>query len=199
MEFRDALRHRRMVRNFTTDPIGSDSLDRILDAGRRAPSAGFAQGTEFLVLEGRTDVERFWSCTFDPARRSSFRWQGLFQAPVVVVPFANADAYLARYREPDKAPTGLGEGEDSWPIPFWLTDAAMSVENMLLAAVDEGLGALFFGIFAGEEQLRREFDVPASYRALGAVAVGHPAPDEPSRSIARGRKPADEVIHRNRW
>jgi nitroreductase len=199
MELSEVVRRRRMTRAFTDAPVASDVLDRLLDAGRRAPTAGFSQGVEVLVLEGPTQTERFWSCTFDAATRETFRWQGLFRAPVLVVPFASAEAYLRRYAESDKATTGLGEGVERWPVPFWLTDAAMAAENILLAAVDERLGALFFGIFSGEEALRAEFGVPEAYRPIGAIALGHPAPDEPGRSAGRPRKALAEFVHRGSW
>jgi nitroreductase len=199
MELRDVVRRRRMVRNFTADPVSPDVLARVLDAARRAPSAGFAQGLDLLVLEGREQTERFWSCTFTPEARAGFRWQGLFAAPVIVVPFASAETYVARYAEADKAATGLGEGADRWPVPFWLTDAAMAVENLLLAVVDEGLGALYFGIFSGEPELRSAFGVPDAHQPVGAVALGHPAPDEPGRSSSRPRRPLDAVVHRGTW
>jgi nitroreductase len=188
-----------MVRNFTSDPIPPGTLDRVLDAARRAPSAGFAQGLDLLVLEGAEQTERFWSCTFSPEGRAGFRWQGLFAAPVVVVPYASAEAYVARYAEPDKVATGLGDGPDRWPVPYWLTDAAMAVENLLLAAVDEGLGALFFGIFSGEAALRSAFGVPEGHQAVGAIALGHPAPDEPGRSSSRPRRDLDAIVHRGAW
>jgi nitroreductase len=188
-----------MVRAYTDDPVAPDALDRILDAARRAPSAGNSQGVDLVVLEGAEQTERFWACTFEPEARASFRYQGLFAAPVVIVPYAHAAAYLDRYREPDKAATGLGAGEDRWPIPYWLTDAAMAIENLLLATVDEGLGALFFGIFRGEDALAAELGVPEGRRALGAVTLGHPASDEPGRSSTRPRRPLEAVVHRGRW
>jgi nitroreductase len=199
MQFTDVLRRRRMVRNFRPDPVDPAALQRILDAARRAPSAGFAQGVDLLVLEGADQTERFWACTFTPEARARFRWPGLFAAPVIVVPFSHAATYLARYAEPDKATTGLGASEERWPVPFWLTDAAMAAENVLLAVVDEGLGALFFGIFSDVSELRAAFGVPDGYVPLGAIALGHPEPDEPSRSLARGRRPRDEVVHRGTW
>jgi nitroreductase len=199
VEFSDVVRRRRMVRNFRDEPVDLEVLDRILGAGARGPSAGFSQGIEHLVLVGAPETERFWGCTFAPDDRAAFRWQGLFRAPVIVVPFAHAATYLARYSEPDKARTGLGESADRWPVPFWLTDAAMAAENILLAVVDEGLGALFFGIFADVDALRAEFGVPDGYEPIGAIAIGHPATDEPGQSAGGARGPADDIIHRGAW
>ena len=193
------LRRRRMVRAYRADPVDPAELERVLDAARRAPSAGSAQPLDLLVLEGRAQTERYWALTFpDPAARAGFRWQGLFAAPVLVVPVVDPGAYASRYGEPDKAATGLGE-LDAWPVPYWWVDGGAAVENLLLAAVDEGLGALLFGLFASEAAVLASFGVPPGRRALGTVALGHPAPDEPGRSSTRPRRPLAEVVHRGRW
>ena len=188
-----------MVRNYTSEPVDPAALDRILAAGRRAPSAGNTQGTELVVLVGAAETARYWDRTLPADRRPSFRWPGLLAAPVLIIPCAHAEAYVERYAEADKARPGLGEGVDGWPVPYWHVDAGMACMAMLLAVVDEGLGALFFGVFEHEAAVREELGIPAGYQPVGAIAVGHPAPDEPGRSAARGRRPADEVIHRGRW
>src|SRR5207244_4639609 len=103
LEFQDVVRGRRMVRSFEDRPLPRDVVERILANAQRAPSAGFSQGWAFVVLEGREQTARFWSATFaDDAARAAFRWQGLFRAPLVVVPLAHKQAYLDRYAEPDK-------------------------------------------------------------------------------------------------
>ena len=71
--------------------------------------------------------------------------------------------------------------------------------SILLSAVDEGLGALFFGIFEGLPALREAFGIPEEFRPIGAVALGWPAPDEPSPSLRRGRRPSEDVIRRGHW
>lgn len=197
MELGEAVRRRRMVRNFEDRPVPADALGRILDHARRAPSAGHTQGSAFLVLEGPDDVGRFWDCTFPTGRRAGFRWPGLFRAPVVILPCASKDAYLDRYAEPDKG--WADRDEARWPVPYWDIDCGMATMAVLLTAVDEGLGALFFGIFEGLADLRAAFGIPDGYHPIGAVALGWPAPDEPSPSLRRGRRPEDEVIHRGHW
>jgi nitroreductase len=197
MELREAIRRRRMVRNFEDRPVPVEALERILDHARRAPSAGHTQGSAFLVLEGPEQVGRFWDCTFPAERRAGFRWPGLFRAPVVILPCASKDTYLDRYAEPDKG--WADRDEARWPVPYWDVDCGFATMAMLLTAVDEGLGALFFGIFDGMDALRAEFGIPADFHPIGAVALGRPAPDEPSPSLRRGRRPTDEVIHRGHW
>ena len=96
-------------------------------------------------------------------------------APVIALPFADSKAYTDRYGEPDKVQTGLGAGPDAWPVPYWTIDASMSVMTMLLAAEDVGLGALFFGVFRGERELRQRLGIPPGLELLGAMAIGHRA------------------------
>ena len=197
MELGEAIRRRRMVRNFEDRPVPAEALDRILDHARRAPSAGHTQGYAFLVLEGPEQVGRFWDCTFPEQRRAEFRWSGLFRAPVIIVPCASKEAYLDRYAEPDKGWTDRDEAR--WPVPYWDIDCGMATMTILLTAVDEGLGALFFGIFEGVAALREAFGIPDAFHPIGAVALGWPAPDEPSPSLRRGRRPSEDVIRRAHW
>lgn len=199
MEFSEVIRRRRMVRTFDGRPIEPAVLDEVLAAANRGPSAGFTQGTEFLVLDGPEQTEQFWSHTLPVSERAAFRWQGLLKAPVLVLPLASRHAYVDRYREADKVASAL-QDEDAWPVPYWDVDCAMASMLLLLAAVDAGLGALFFAIFRGERELLADLDVPSGFRPIGAVALGHPAgADQPSASVARGRRPLDEVVHRGRW
>jgi nitroreductase len=196
VEFQDVVRRRRMVRNFADRPLPPEVRDRILDNAIRAPSAGFSQGWAFLVFEGAEDTEAFWAATFPGDRREAFRWQGLFNAPLIVVPLSSMDAYLDRYAEPDKGWADRDPGR--WPVPYWHIDTGFAALLMLLTAVDAGLGALFFGIFR-PAQFREAFGVPDSYEPIGAIAIGYPVPDETSPSLARGRKPLDDVVHVGRW
>lgn len=186
-----------MVRSYLRTPVDSHILDELLLLALRSPSAGFSQGTHFLVLTDKA-VNRFWSITLPEAERPAFPWPGLLDAPVIVVPLADEAAYRERYSEADKAHTGLGGGD--WPVPYWQIDTAMATMTLLHAAVDAGLGALFFGVFHGENEVLAEFGVPASVRPIGAVAIGHRANDDrPSGSLGRGRRDFDEVVHRGRW
>ena len=201
-EFADVVRRRRMTRAFDSRPVDPDDLDRLVDLASRAPSAGKAQGWHLLVLEG-ADTALFWDATLPPVRRDSFRYQKLLSAPVIALPFADAKAYTDRYAQPDKIQTGLGAGPEAWPVPYWTIDASMSVMTLLLAAEDAGLGALFFGVFRGERELRQRLGVPPGLELLGALAIGYPggpADDTgPGRSAGRRRRPPSEIIHRGRW
>jgi nitroreductase len=199
VEFDDVVRHRKMVRNFTDAAVDPAALDRILDAARRAPSAGFTQGWGFLVLTTPEDTTRFWDSTFSDDTRPKFRWQGVFNAPVIVVPCSNESAYLDRYAEADK---GWSDRDPRrWPVPFWHIDTGFASMQILNAVVNEGLGALFFGIFGEHiDAVRAAFGIPEAFTPIGAIAIGHPEHhDEPSLSLRRGRKPRDDVVFFSRW
>ncbi|MCU1346855.1 MAG: putative oxidoreductase, partial [Acidimicrobiia bacterium] len=87
MDFWDVVRARRMVRAFDPRPVDPAVIDQVIDAGRRAPSAGNSQGWSFLVLEGEA-TSRFWDVTLPGDQRGGFRWQKLLDAPVIVLPLA---------------------------------------------------------------------------------------------------------------
>ena len=190
-----------MTRAFDRDrPVAREMLERLVDLAARAPSAGKAQGWHLVVLEGQ-DTARFWDVTLPPAERASFGWPGLLDAPVIVLPLADPGAYVARYAEPDKAATGLGDSPAAWPVPYWTVDTAFAAMTLLLAAEDEGLGALFFGVFQGEPELRADLGIPEDLAVLGVIALGWPSaePSRPGTSASRRRRGAAEIIHRSRW
>ncbi len=198
MEFRQVIRRRRMVRDYEQRELDIQVVRRVREAGLRAPSAGFTQGWAFLVCDTPQTVGRFWAAATPPSAGTD-RWsEGMRRAPVVVVALSSKQAYLDRYARADKS--GAARGEAAWPVPYWDVDTGMAALLMLLSAVDEGLAACFFGV-PGErvDDLRGEFGIPATYRPVGAVTLGHPAADDPGRSPRRGRKGVDDVVHHGRW
>jgi nitroreductase len=174
-------------------------IDAVIDIGRRAPSAGFSQGLEVLVLDRPETVSAFWEITRDP----EFGWdlEDIAAGPtVLMIPLPDPARYVARYSEPDKIGFGMDDAVN-WPVPFWDVDAAMASMLMLLAAVDEGLGGWFFGITHGERELLDRFGVPGHLRPIGYLGLGYRAPDEAPKGsgASRARRPLQEQIHRNAW
>ena len=184
-----------MVRAFQDRPLASETVERILDNAVHAPSAGFSQGWAFLALEDADDRSRFWAAidTGDNAR------PGVTNAALIVVCLSHKDAYLDRYARPDKGWTDRDERR--WPAPYWDIDTGFAALLMLLTAVDEGLGGLFFGIVPEKiDGFRAAFGVPAEFNPIGAVAVGYAdASDRPSPSLKLGRRPLEEVVHRGQF
>lgn len=199
MEFQDLVRRRRMVRDFSDEPVSRQLLEQLVANATRIPSAGYSQGVGFVVLTDPGQRRMFWETTSGPEWRGESESESLTRAPVVIVPLSNKQAYLDRYALPDKAHTPLSR-EECWPAPYWDIDAGFGVMMILLTAVDLGLGALFFAIFEGHEALMDALGVPAGYRPIGAIAVGHPTAGERSTpELATGRRPIDELVRWERW
>ena len=192
-----------MTRSFLPTPVAAAVVDRILDAGRRAPTAGFTQGVHLIVLEGPSQTARLWDVTLPRGeRRERFRWPGLLDAPVLVIPVSDPGAYVRRYAEPDKVDRGLGGSPEEWPVPYWTVDAAFAAMALQYAAVAEGVGVLFFGIPGPWGPVLGTLGVPEGFEAIGAVAIGEPARDDgaPTGSpTRRTRREADELVHRGGW
>ena len=204
MEFADVVRRRRMVRDYDPDrPVPPELRERLLEHAIRAPSAGFSQGWAFLVLETAEERDRFWTATAPSPAHPGGTPDGwltrMRRAPLLVVPLSHKAAYLERYAEPDKGWTDRDEAR--WPVPYWDVDAGMAALLMLLTAVDEGLGACFFGVPSERvDALRTAFGVPDTHRPVGVVSVGYPGTaDRRSPSLRRGRRGVDEVVHRGHW
>jgi nitroreductase len=201
VELRDIVRKRRMVHQFTREPVADETLLRILEVARHAPSAGFSQGFRLVVLDDPGRVEWFWRVTTPPDELEELDERIATGPPVVVLPFTSKAAYLDRYSAPDKAGFGL-QSEEAWPVPFWHVDAGMAIMLILLAAVDEGLGGWYFGIVHGESDLLPELGIPDQYALLGAVAIGHRAPDDVrtrGSAFSRHRISVDELVRRSHW
>ncbi|HBO54625.1 MAG TPA: nitroreductase [Janibacter terrae] len=203
MELTDAIRRRRMVRSFDpTRGVRPEVVDRMLRHAVRAPSAGFSQGWDFVVLEDEQDRALFWRTTTDAAGEPD-RWlRGVSQAPVLVLCCSDPQAYLTRYAEPDKG--WLDRDPARWPVPYWDVDNGMAAMLMLLTAVDEGLGALYFGVPPEhQDAVKAAFSLPPDRRVVGVVAVGHPAADPGTAArgsaVSRRRRPLAEVAHRGRF
>jgi nitroreductase len=199
MEFGEVVRRRRMVRDYDPSrPVPAEMVERLLEHAIRAPSAGFSQGWAFLVLTEPDDRALFWSVTTTADAPDGWLTR-MSRAPLLVVVLSSKDAYLDRYAEPDKGWTDKDDAR--WPVPYWDVDAGMAALLMLLTAVDEGLGACFFGVPADRvDALRAAFGVPATHRPVGVVSVGYPGgEDRRSPSLRRGRRGVEEVAHRGRW
>ena len=195
MEFKDVVARRRMVRNYADAAVDEAAVARIVEAARRAPSAGFSQGQRFIVvtdasvraaIAAAADEPEYVADGFDP-------W--ISSAPVHVVVCVREDDYHERYREPDKLSDGA---EIEWPVPYWWVDAGAALMLILLAAVDEGLAAGFVG-FHALPTIKQLLGIPDDVTPIGVVTIGHPAPDRRSGSLKRGRKSTDEVVYADRW
>ncbi len=198
-----------MVRAFEPTPVPLPALRRALRRAARAPSAGFTQGWDFIVLTEEADRAAFWAASTPEAAASRpDRWlRGVRSAPCLVVVCSDPQAYVDRYAQPDKADRAPGRDAGSWPVPYWDVDAGMAALLMLLSGVDDGLGGLFFGVPGGlHGRVRAAMGIPAGRRIVGVVALGFPDPAagagaaRESRSRHRPeRRPLADVVHAGRF
>lgn len=196
MEFSEVVARRRMVRHHQPEPVEHATLERIAQVGLSAPSAGNSQGQSIVVV---TDPERRTRIA-DLAGEPEYVARGfepwLSTAPAHLIVCVSKDRYLERYDAPDK--DDAADPATAWEIPYWWIDAGATFMGVLLAAVAEGLSAGFLGAHA-VPGLAGALDLPADQTPIGVITVGRPAPDRRSASLDRGRRPAGEVLHWQRW
>ena len=99
------------------------------------------------------------------------------------IPCVSEAIYHRRYQEPDKVqPDGT---EIDWPIPYWWVDIGATMQNVMLAAVDDGLGCGFVGT-EDWGPIRAQLGIPGEFTPIGVMPVGRPLPDVRSPSLKRG-------------
>jgi FMN reductase [NAD(P)H] len=188
-----------MVRSYTDEPVDREAVERIVARGRKAPSGGFSQGVRMVVVTHQEMRRKIAELADEPyyVERGLEPW--ISRAPVHVVVAMREDDYHDRYRRPDKLPEDGSEIE--WRVPWWWVDAGKSVMLLLLAAVDEGLGAGLFGLVGdANDGLRELLGMPADLEIVGVVTIGHAAPAPVQGSRAKFTwKPLDEVVRWERW
>ena len=171
METWDALRARRNVRQFTEQPVPEEALDRILEAGRRAPSAGNWQPWDFVLVTDRAQLVELAKV-----------WQGAWHV-------AGAAAAIAIV-----AP----EPKDEQQSALLQYDLGQATYAMAVAAADLGVGT---GHAAATDagHARGVLGFPDGHFLAYVLSVGYPA-DKPLVVLERlNRRPFDEVVHRGRW
>ncbi|WP_424357443.1 nitroreductase family protein [Methanocella sp. MCL-LM] len=171
MEVSEAIGSRRSIRRYKNDSIPPEFVDKILQAGQLAPSAGNLQGREFIVVQDSTTKDRL----SDAALKQRF----VRDAPVCIVVCTNLPRTKNKY----------GSRADL----YVLQDTAASVMNMMLQAVDLGLGTCWVGAFE-ENRVSEILKLPQGIRPVAIIPVGVPdeVPDMPERLGA-------EIVHYDRW
>jgi len=195
MEFVDVVMKRRAVRRFEEGGVARDAIERIARLAQRVPSGGFSQGQRLVVVtdqERRREVaaacgEEFYVDVFGP-------W--ISECAAQFVPCVSEEIYHRRYQEPDK----LDEdgNEIDWPIPYWWVDIGGTMQNIWLAAVNEGLGCGFVGT-DDLDRLREVLGIPAEFMPIGVMPVGRSLPDIRSPSLKRGWVPFEQFARWERW
>ena len=172
MELTEAIKRRRSVRRFKSDPIDDKIIKKIIELGNLAPSAGNLQPRDFIVVKDKE--VRF--ALAQAALNQTF----VYDAPVVIVVCANFDrtaSYGSRGKE-----------------LYCIQDSAAATENMLLAIVDFGLASCWVGAF-NEKKVSQVLNLPAHVRPVALLPIGYP--QEEIKSTYRIN--LEELIHYNRW
>lgn len=195
MEFVDVVMKRRAVRRFEEGGVGREVIERIARLAQRTPSAGFSQGQRLIVVtspERRREVARI--CGEEAYEDLEFGpW--ISECAAQFIPCVSEAIYHRRYQEPDKT---LEDGSEiEWPVPFWWVDVGATMQNIMLAAVNEGLGCGFVG--PDIEPLRAYLGIPDELVPIGVMPVGRPLPDVRSPSLKRGWVPFVEFARWERW
>jgi FMN reductase [NAD(P)H] len=192
MELREVLRRRRMHRSFLPDAIPPEQIEQIAGVIRKAPSGGFSQGGSIIVV------------TDEDAKRElieRFEMAGTYadDAPVLMVISANEALYHARYNEPDKLAI-TGGVEITWPVPYWFVDAGALMLLVLLAAIDEGFASAFIGHPDQKRICDEVLGLPDDVVPIGLALIGKPGDDPaPSSRLKEMKRPAEDLIHWQRW
>jgi nitroreductase len=196
VEFRDVVMKRRAVRRFEDGGVPHETIEGIARLAQRVPSAGFSQGQRLVVVtdpDRRREVAQV--CREDGYIEMGFGpW--ISECAAQFIPCVAEAIYHRRYQEPDKL---QDDGtEIDWPIPYWWVDVGATMQNVMLAAVDAGLGCGFVGTDDVDE-LRDVLGLPAEFVPIGVMPVGIPKADKRSPSLKRGWVPFEEFAHWERW
>ena len=195
MDFQKVVLRRRMVRHFSRRPVPRATVKRILELAQHAPSAGFSQGTAFVVVTKREIRRRVAKVQGEKGYTAAGFHGWISEAPVNIVACVSERLYHDRYNEPDKLQDGR---EMDWPTPYWFFDVGAACMIVLLAAVDAGLAAAFSGAF-DVEGMRSALGIPADFHPVGVISIGHPLKDVRSPSLKRGRRPFEQFVHHEHW
>lgn len=173
MDLFEAIKKRRSVRAFKPNPIPENVLNKILEAANWAPSAGNLQARDFIVVK-------------DPKIKRELCEAALYQtfieeAPVDIVVCANEERSSSRYGE---------RGERLYSI----LDAAVAVQNLLLAAYALGLGTCWVGAY-NDNEVKKVLNLPDQLKPIAIIPLGYPA-EKPGPTP---RLPLEYIVHQERY
>jgi nitroreductase len=181
MELMEAIRARRSVRSYKPDTVEPDKLDLVLEAARLAPSWKNQQCWNFIVIENKDIIQKVVDL-------SSPKQSWIKAAPALIIVCGNPEASGKRNN-----------------MDYYLADAALAFENLMLAAASLGLGTCWIGVF-DEEPLKNFLQVPKNQKIVGFTPLGYPADkmnfsESAKRFFVKSdlRKPLLEIVHKEKW
>ena len=170
MSILEVLKKRRSIRKYQTKPIEKDKVLKVLEAARLGPSADNRQPCQFIVVTDEAVRERL---------KASYSAEWFVHAPVIIVGCVNPkEAWRRRDRE-----------------EYWKVDAAIAMQNLILAATEEGLGTCWIANF-DEKAAKKALNIPKEIRVVAMTPLGYP---EEEKGVVSDRKPLDELVHYNKW
>jgi len=187
MELLEAISKRRSIRKFKPDPVEDEKLELILEAGRQAPSWANTQCWRFVVVQDVDVRNRLADTGFGVGSTMANRaTEAMRTAPVTIVVCAELGKAGCGYREPREPVTDKGD--------WFMFDAALAMQSMVLAATALGLGTVYIGAFdsvAAEKVL----GVPEGYKVVSMTPLGYPDEDPKPRP----RKELSEIVFHERF
>ena len=160
----EAMYARRSIRKFTDEPVDDVQIEEMLKAAMAAPSATNTQAWRFLVVQ-------------DAAKLDSIR---------KILPFGKINAPLAISVCAD-----MSIFKRPVVSRFWVQDCSAATQNILLAAVGLGLGAVWCGVHpipVIEPRIHKLLGLPANVKALNIIFIGHPAEEKEARTQYDAKK-----------
>ena len=184
MDIFEAISTRRSVRKYSERPVEDEKLNAVLEAVRRAPSWANYQCWRIVVVKDKAAREKISALSnvesyFAPkGYKSNPSMKALAGAPVVIVLCA----------DPERSGAMRGQS-------YYLVDAGLAAENLMLAACGQGLGTVFVGVY-DEEKLKDLLNIPAAIRIVGLFPLGYPAEE---KKEGPARMPIPEFCYQERW
>jgi nitroreductase len=187
MDLIEAIKNRRSIRQYKSDPIPNILIDGVLDAARLAPSWGNSQCWQFVVVKDPEIKEGLANTLFAITDRPNRTAESIKKAPVAIVVCAEIGRTGHKYVEPKEPATDKGE--------YWyMFDAALAMENMVLAAHAAGLGTVIVGAFDARKAASL-LAVPPDVAVVAMTPLGYPDESPP----ARPRKPLSDIMRIDRF
>jgi nitroreductase len=165
----EAIYARRSIRKYQDKPVEKEKLAELCRLGAAGPSATNRRPWAFVVVDGKEQLEKLKASTMF----------GHFDAPVAIVVCGDMTRTL---------PVGRG---------FWIQDCSAGMENILLGAVEMGLGAVWIGVHPIRPAawfLSRALKLPGHIRPLGIAYIGYPAEEKEARTQFE-----DDMVKWQRW
>ena len=169
MSFLDLANKRSSVRGYDPEPPDDPTLNKVLEAGRIAPSAANLQPWHFVVIRDRGQRE---------ALQEAYKKEWFWKAPVIIVVCV----------EPSKAWTRQ-DGKN-----YAAGDGAIAMDHMTLCAADLGLGTCWVGAF-DPAKVKSILGLPDGVEPLVMTPLGKPA----APCLPKKRKALDQIVHYDRW